>query len=71
VSEDSGPGGRLEDLHRDGLVVRYPHGNLPALATACEKALAADLRDRRRIYEYFNRRETVGTVVAEAILSAP
>jgi hypothetical protein len=70
VSEDSGPGGRLEDLHRDGLVFRYPHGNLAALAVACERALAADNRDRRRIYDYFNRRETVGTVVADAILAA-
>jgi hypothetical protein len=67
VSEDSRQGGRLEELHRGGLIWRYPHGDLKALAEACERALAASPEDRRRVYEHFNRSETVGAVVAEAI----
>jgi hypothetical protein len=70
VSEDSRTGGRLEELHRAGLLVRYPHGDLAALAEACERALALPLADRRRIYEHFNRRETVGSVVGGAIVAA-
>ena len=67
VSEDSRRGGRLEELHRAGLIMRYPYGNLAAMAEACERALAAPADLRRRIYEHFNRHETVGTVVASAI----
>ncbi len=67
VSEDSREGGRLDELARDGLIVRYAHGDLKALTTACEQALALPMTGRRKIYEHFNRRETVGTVVAEAI----
>jgi hypothetical protein len=67
VSEDSQAGGRLEELHRAGLIMRYPHGDLAALAAACERALAATPAERRRIYEHFNRHETVGAVVAQAI----
>ena len=70
VSEDSRQGGRLEELHRAGLIWRYPHGDLKALAEACERALAATPEDRRRIYDHFNRSETVGAVVAEAIYTA-
>jgi hypothetical protein len=70
VSEDSRAGGRLEPHHQAALIVRYPHGDLAALAGACERALALSLAERRRIYEHFNRRETVGTVVAEAIAAA-
>ena len=54
-------------MHRQGLIVRYPHGDLDALAAACERALAMPVEERRRIYDHFNRHETVGTVVAEAI----
>ena len=61
---------RLEELHRAGLIWRYPRGDLKALAEACERALAAPVEARRRIYEHFNRSETVGTVVAEAIHAA-
>jgi len=50
--------------------VRYPHGDLGALATACEQALALPTAERRRLYDYFNRHETVGTVVADAIYAA-
>ena len=60
----------MEALHRDGVIVRYAHGNLDALARACERALALPTADRRRMYDYFNRHETVGTVVAEAIHAA-
>ncbi len=70
VSEDSRRGGRLEELDRAGLIVRYPHGDLPALAEACERALALPTAQRRRIYEHFNRHETVGAVVADAIHAA-
>lgn len=70
VSENSVRGDRLESLHRDGLIVRYGHGDLEELAAACERALAMQLEERRRIYEYFNRHETVGTVVADAIAGA-
>lgn len=70
VAEDSVPGGRLEELHRDGLVVRYAHGDLGALAAACERALGASNEERRRVYDHFNRRETVGAVVSELIHAA-
>ena len=70
VSEDSRPGGRLEELHREGLVVRYPHADLKALAEACERALGATTGERRRVYDHFNRHETVGTVVADLIRAA-
>jgi hypothetical protein len=70
VSEDSRWGGRLEELHRRGLIRRYPHGDLAALAEACEAALDTPETERRRIYDYFNRRETIGAVVAEAMNSA-
>jgi hypothetical protein len=70
VSEDSKLGGRLEALARADLIVRYPHGDLEALAAACERALAMTTAERRRIYEHFNRHETVGTVVAESIAAA-
>jgi hypothetical protein len=67
VSEDSREGGRLEELAREELIVRYAHGDLSALTQACERALAMPVVHRRRIYEHFNRHETVGAVVAEAI----
>lgn len=70
VSENSRAGNRLEALYRDRLIVRYGHGDLDGLAGACERALALSNDERRRIYEYFNRHETVGTVVAEAIAAA-
>lgn len=71
VSEDSVAGGRLEDLHQAGLIVRYPHGDLEGLAEACERALAAPVALRRRMFEHFNRHETVGAVVAEQIAAVP
>jgi hypothetical protein len=67
VSEDSAAGGRLEELHRDRLIVRYPRGDLKALGAACDRALAATVTERRRIYDHFNRQETVGSVVGSAI----
>jgi hypothetical protein len=70
VTENSSRGGRLEALELEGLVVRYPHGDLKALVTACEEALCATTEDRRMIYDYFNRNETVGTVVAGLIHAA-
>ena len=70
VSEDSKLGGRLEALHQARMMVRYAHSDLESLADACERALAASVEDRRAIYDYFNRNETVGTVVADAIAAA-
>jgi hypothetical protein len=70
VSEDSKAGGRLEALSRAGLVQRYAHGDLEELATACERALALDVAERRRIYDHFNTHETIGTVVADALAQA-
>jgi hypothetical protein len=70
VSEDSKEGGRLEKLHRAGLIVRYAHDDLEGLAAACERALAMTKAERRRIYEHFNRHETVGAVVSAAIAAA-
>lgn len=67
VSEDSRWGGRLEGLARDGLILRYPHGDLEALAAACERALAATVEERRRIHAYFNAHETIGTVTVQAL----
>ncbi len=70
VSEDSAPGGRLEELARAGLIRRYAHADLAALREACEAALEATLAERRRIYDHFNRHETVGPVLAAALASA-
>lgn len=70
VSEDSRQGGRLEALHRAGLIVRYPHGDLAALADACERALATPVAVRREIHRHFIAHETVGRVVADALAAA-
>ena len=70
VSEDSRAGGRLEDLHQAGLIRRYPHGDLKALGERCEQALECGAEPRRRIYDHFNRHETIGAVVAAALQSA-
>jgi hypothetical protein len=60
----------LEELHRDGLVVRYAHGDLESLAQACKRALAMTHAERRKIFEHFNAHETIGAVVSEAIAAA-
>lgn len=70
ISEDSRSGGRLDDLARAELIVQYPHGDLGALRNGCERALAYSKEARRRIYEHFNREETVGIVLAEALAAA-
>lgn len=70
VAEDSAAGGRLDSLSAAGLIRRYPHADLAALRTACEQALAAPAAERRRIYDHFNRLETVGPVLAEALAAA-
>jgi len=70
VSENSRQGGRLEELAGAGLVLRYPHADLGALALACEEALAAPVDLRRRIHAHFNREGTVGSVVAGLLASA-
>lgn len=70
VSEDSRQGGRLDELAAQNLLLRYPHGDLEALREACERALAAPAAERRRIYEHYNRHETVGPVVVDALLAA-
>jgi len=70
VSENSKQGGRLEELHQAGLILRYPHGDLKALSEICEQALECGTELRRRIYDHFNRHETIGAVVSAAIQSA-
>lgn len=70
VSENSTAGDRLQELHEAELILRYEHGNMNTLAEQCERALAMPTAQRRRIYEHFNRHETVGTVVADAIAAA-
>jgi hypothetical protein len=67
VCENSREGGRLEELHRQRLVLRYAHGDLQDLTRACDEALALSTADRRRIYDHFNQNETIGTVIAAAI----
>ena len=69
VSENSKTGGRLEELHRAGLILRYEQGDLDSLGAACERALKMPREQRRRIYDHFNHHETVGTVIADAIAS--
>ncbi len=70
VSENSKAGDRLDELAGAGLIVRYDHADTKSLADACERALAMTNDERRRIYEHFNRHETVGTVVSDALLKA-
>jgi len=50
--------------------VRYAHGDLTALAEACECALAMSTAERKLIYDHFNAHETVGAVVAGALAAA-
>ncbi len=70
LSENSRAGGRLEELHTAGLIVRYAHGDLAALAEACECALAMSAAERKLIHAHFNAHETVGAVVASALAAA-
>lgn len=70
LSENSIAGGRLEELHAAGLIVRYAHGDLDALAEACECALAMSTAERRLIHAHFNAHETVGAVVTGALAAA-
>ena len=70
LSENSRAGKRLEDLHAAGLIVRYEHGDLAALAEGCERALAMSSAERKLIYDHFNAHETVGAVVANALAAA-
>ena len=60
-------GKRLDELASAGLIVRYEHADLNGLRDACERALESTIEDRKRIYEHFNRHETVGAVVAPLI----
>lgn len=67
VSEDSKSGGRLQELHEQGLILRYDYADTKSLVAQCERALAMTNADRRRSYDHFNRFETVGTVVATTL----
>ncbi len=67
VAENSRSGGRLEALHEARLIRRYRHGDLADLERAVEAALATPTEERRRIYDHFNRHETIGSVVASAM----
>ena len=70
VSENSAQGGRLDDLADAGLVLRYAHADLADLRTTCERAMSMTVSERRRIHDHFNRRETIGAVMAETLRSA-
>lgn len=70
VSENASGGGRLDELHRAGHIFRYAHGDLAELGLACERALAATPAERRRIYDHFNRHETIGAVVTAELATA-
>jgi hypothetical protein len=70
VSENSKGGGRLEEFHAAGLIVRYEHADLKSLAEACERALAMSSAERRVIFDHFNTHETVGVVLAGALAAA-
>jgi hypothetical protein len=70
VSEDSREGRRLSGLAASGLLVRYAHGDLESLAAACQSALSMGGAERRRIYEHYNRFETVGRVIADSLAAA-
>ena len=70
VAENSAQGGRLGSLAEAGLIRRYAHADLSSLRVACEQGLAATSVERRRIYDHFNRQETVGPVLAEALAAA-
>lgn len=70
VIEDSRYGGRLEDLTQQGLVLRYPYGGGPKLIEACERALQTSDAERRRIYEHFNRHQTMSPIIGEMIARA-
>jgi hypothetical protein len=59
VAENSTAGGRLDELAEAGLIRRYAHADLDATPA-----------ERRAIYDYFNRHETVGTVLADAMAAA-
>jgi hypothetical protein len=67
VSENSRAGDRLSELTDTGLLQRYEYGDLDSLKACCDRALTAATEDRRRIYDHYNRRETVGSIVAEAL----
>jgi hypothetical protein len=70
VCENSRQGGRLEELHRAGLIWRYDHADLDSLADTCDCALEVSTEERREVYNHFNREETVGAVVAAALHAA-
>jgi hypothetical protein len=67
VIEDSAWGSRLEDLYEQKLIYRYPHSNTKSMIEACEQALQVPNTERRRIYDYFNQNETIGTIIAQEI----
>lgn len=67
ISEDSTNGGRLEALAENRLIERYSHGDLEELKACCERALRATPQERKKIYDHFNRNETIGTVLASAL----
>jgi hypothetical protein len=67
VCEDSATGGRLESLAAERLILRYPHEDLRSLKERCEEALEMPTEDRLRLYHHFNRHETVGAVIGDAL----
>ncbi len=70
VSENSLSGDRLESLAEHQLLQRYAHGDLQGLKQSCDRALAASVEERKRIYDHYNLFETVGSVVATTLHEA-
>ena len=66
VSENSRAGNRLDALAEAALLQRYDHGDLNALKACCDHALGTTTEERRRIYDHYNRGETVGSITADA-----
>jgi hypothetical protein len=67
VSENSRAGDRLTALAEAGLLQSYEYGDFESLKACCDRALSATTDERRRIYDHYNRSETVGSITAEAL----
>lgn len=67
ISENSRNGDRLQSLAEQKMIRRYSHGSLTELRSACEAALDTSTFDRRKIYDHFNRLETIGPVLGAAL----
>ncbi len=67
VSENSAGGERLVELMEQKLIIPYAHGDIGDLVRSCEQALEIDNKERRRLYDWYNREGTVGPTAARMI----